>query len=156
VVVTPGSMTFSLKASEIIAQAVDCNFPYHSARLGGMVAIYSIAIMGSETNLLVHCLPMPSFIASNSPAWRPELKAICGWLSMAMEFGFCLERTSLRFSHTSGVLSIQVYSVGVPSVAFARNRMVVLRLAENCLGDLRDQKTVSSAYSLWLICGRGC
>lgn len=155
VVVTPALITLSLNASEIIAQAVDCSLPYHSARLSGMVAMYSTAIIGSDTNLLAHSLPRPSFIASNSPACRPELKAICGWLSMAIEVGFCLDRTSLMLCHISGVLSTQVYSVGVPLVAFARNKMVVRRLAENSLADLKDQNTVSSAYSLWLICQKG-
>lgn len=36
----------------------------------------------------------------------------------------------------------------------AKISSVVRRLAENCVYSLRAQKTVSSAYSRWLICAR--
>lgn len=78
VVVSPGGMTFPLKPSLIIAQAVLCNFLHQSNCSGTLLATNSTATIGKLTNLEVHSPPRWAERAESSPTWRPLLKEMSG------------------------------------------------------------------------------
>jgi hypothetical protein len=149
VVVTPGRITRSLKASLIMAQAVLINFMYHIALLSTMVPMTSMAsIGGTLASFRLHSSPNPCRSASSSPARIPEAKETLTSALTAMEAGCSASRIARSSGQrsSSGLLVIQVW-YGLVVLGSARKSWVVRRRAENWIALLRDQNSVSSAHS---------